>query len=184
VLLIKQPKVTVSTQLELVNFSAATEDLNQKRPDITITNWPIQKSLRMIDLAITNPVSKSIVYSNDPLSVDPLRLLKKRELQKTNKYSTLVQSQGGEFSPLVIGTSGSITASTKRVLQVICSSQDITSPQFSYDYWMTKISFSLHKSIATEIISRSLLHNRRQFSPLNPREAFKDSVDIHLEMNG
>ena len=138
----------------------------------------------MIDLAITNPVSKSIVYSNDPVSVDPLRLLKKRELQKTNKYSTLVQSQGGEFSPLVIGTSGNITASTKKVLQVICSSQDITNPQFTYDYWMTKSSFSLHKSTATEIITRSLLHNRRQFSALTSRETFPDSVDTHLQMSG
>ena len=50
----------------------------------------------MIDLAITNPVSKSIVYSNDPVSVDPLRLLKKRELQKTMIVSTALL-----FSPKV-----------------------------------------------------------------------------------
>ena len=59
--------------------------------------------------AITNLVSKSIRYICSPTSTDPLRLLKNRQSPKASKYSTLVQSQGGEFSPIVIGTSGSIT---------------------------------------------------------------------------
>ena len=41
-----------------------------------------------------------------------------------SKYRDLVQQKGGEFVPLVIGTSGAITAAAKKLLQVICSSQD------------------------------------------------------------
>ena len=55
-------------------------------PDLTITNWPTGNSIKIIDLAITNPVSDSIQYSATPISLDPQRLLKKREQQKIQKY--------------------------------------------------------------------------------------------------
>ena len=79
------------------------------------------------------------------------RLLKSREVQKIKKYSPLAQSQGGELSPLVVGTSGYIATTAKKLLQVTCSSQD-SSSRHTYEFWMTKISFSLHKSTASEIL--------------------------------
>ena len=172
----------VSTQrtLELTTFSPATADLSEKRPDTTDTNWPTEKSLRMI-------VSKSIVNSNNPVSVDPLRILKQRELQKASKYSTLVQSQGGELSPLVTGANGNITASTKKVLQIICSSQDNTNPRFTCLWLLDDQNFLLTTEVSCKLsytsLSRSALHNGRQWSTLSSRETFPDSVDIHLQMN-
>ena len=80
---------------------------------LTITNWPSGNSFKVIDLAITNLVSNSLLYSLTPSSLDYQRLLKKREAQKVPKYRDLAQQKGGEFEPLVIGTSGAITATAK-----------------------------------------------------------------------
>ena len=107
-----------------------------------------------------------------------------RESHKIKKYSTLVQSQGGEFSPLVTGTSGSTTTSTKKILQVVCTNQDNADPRFTYEYWMAKISLSLQKSAANEIQVRSKAANGKQYSTSTLRETFPDSADIHLQMNG
>ena len=71
-------------------------------------------------------VSHFYQYLSTPSSLDSQRLLKKREAQKVSKYGDLVQSKGGSFEPIVIGSSGSITTSAKKLLQVICSSRDIT----------------------------------------------------------
>ena len=149
-----------------------------------VTNWPSGNPLKVIDLAVTNPVSSTLQYSLTPSLLDHQRLLKKREAQRVTKYRALVHQKGGEFEPLVIGASGAITATAKKLLQVICSSQDNPTSRThrcSYEFWLAKISFSLHKSIASEIIVRSAKVNGRQFSASN---SFPDSVDIHLEMNG
>ena len=46
----------LNSALELTTFSPTGEDISEKRPDTTATSWPTEKSLRVIDLAITNPV--------------------------------------------------------------------------------------------------------------------------------
>ena len=100
---------------------------------------------------------------------------------------TVYYIQGGDFSPLVIGTSGYITASAKKLLQVVCSKQDssdYSSSRLTYEYWMTKISFSLQKSVASEILVRSKKVNRKQYTTFPSRGTFPDSVDIHFEVNG
>ena len=173
--------------MELSTFSSPTDDPNEKRPDITITNWPTGNSIKIMDLAITNPVSDSIQYSATPISLDPERLLKKREQQKIQKYRRLVESKGGTFEPLVIGTSGNITKTTSKLLRTICSEQDdinSTAHRYKYDYWMARISFSLQKSIANEIIIRSGRVNGKQYTTHHANNMFPDSVDIHLQMNG
>ena len=182
--LLEATDLVLSTTLELATFSSPHDPLSDKRPDLVITNWPSGNSLKVIDLAVTNPVSSTLQYSLTPSLLDHQRLLKKREAQKVTKYRALVHQKGGEFEPLVIGASGAITATAKKLLQVICSSQDdptSRSHRCSYEFWLAKISFSLHKSIASEIIVRSAKVNGRQFSASN---SFPDSVDIHLEMNG
>ena len=66
--------------------------------------------------------------------------------------------QGGDFSPLVTGTSDHITSSAKKVLQTICSRQDASDSAptcHTYEFWMTKISLSLQKSVASEATVRS-----------------------------
>ena len=79
----------------------------------TCTMYGVGGSLKVTDLATTNPVSHSHHYCSTPTSLDPERLLKKRETQKASECRTLAESQGGEFDPLVIGTHGSITISNK-----------------------------------------------------------------------
>ncbi len=173
--------------MELSSFSSPTDEPNQQRPDLTITNWPTGNSIKIIDLAITNPVSDSIQYSATPISLDPERLLKKREIQKIQKYRRLVESNGGSFEPLVIGTSGIVTKQTMKVLRTICSNQDnneSTVHRHNYEFWMAKISFSLQKTIANEIIIRSSRVNGKQYTTHLANNMFPDSVDIHLEMNG
>ena len=49
---------------------------------------------------------------------------------------------------------------------------------------MAKISFSLQKTIANEIIIRSGRANGKQYTTHHANNMFPDSVDIHLEMNG
>ena len=91
--------------------------------------------------------------TSSPTFIDPQRLLKKRESQKATKYSSLAQSQGGELSPLVTGTSGYTTSSAKKVLEVICTNQDnfdSTSSRHTYEHWVTRASLSLQKSAARE----------------------------------
>ena len=115
----------LNTTLELNSFSSPNDEPNEKRPDLTITNWPTGNSIKIIDLAITNPVSDSIQYSATPISLDPERLLKKREHHKIKKYRRLVESKGrGTFEPLVIGTAGNVTKPTMKLLRTICSNQD------------------------------------------------------------
>ena len=113
--------------------------------------------------------------------------LKKREAQKVSKYGDLVQSKGGSFEPPVTGSSGSITTPAKKLLQVVCSSQDTTDPKLSrcyYDFWLAKTSFSLHKTTATETTVRSAKVNGRQYSGPLANSSFPDSVDIHFEVSG
>jgi len=57
----------------------------------------------------------TLQYSLAPSLLDHQRLLKKREAQKVSKYRALVQQKGGEFETLVIGTSGSITTTAKKI---------------------------------------------------------------------
>ena len=54
----------------------------------------------------------------------------------------------------------------------------------SYEFWLAKTSFSLHKSVASEITTRSAVVNGRQFSGPLASNSFPDPVDTHLEMNG
>lgn len=157
--------------------------------DLTITNWPTGNSIKIIDLAITNPVSDSIQYSATPISLDPERLLKKREIQKIQKYRRLVESsKGGTFEPLVIGTSGNVTKTTSKLIRTICSKQDDNDStvhhRYNYEFWMARISFSLQKTIANEIIIRSGRVNGKQYTTHYANNMFPDSVDIHLQMNG
>ena len=74
--------------LELSSFSSKSGLPSEKRPDLTTTSWPVGNSLKVTDLAITNPVSDSTQYCTTSLGPD--RLLKKRELQKTTKYLFLL----------------------------------------------------------------------------------------------
>ncbi len=133
-------------------------------------------------------MSDSIQYSATPISLDPQRLLKKRAIQKIQKYRRLVESKGGSFEPLIIGTAGNTTNETMNLLRTICSNQDnndSTVHRYKYEYWMAKISFSLHKTIANEIMIRSSRVNGRQYTATHhANNMFPDSVDIHLEMNG
>ena len=120
-------------------------------------------------------------------TLDSQRLLKKREAQKVSKCSDFAQSKGGSFEPLVTGSSWSITASAKKLLQVMCSSQDTTDPKLSrctYDFWLAKISFSLHKTAATEVVEHSAKVSGRQYSGPFASNSFPDPVDTHFEMNG
>ena len=64
----------------LTSFSSVYSLPSEKRPDLTTTNWPLGKSLKVVDLAITNPVSQTFQYSSTPVSLHPERLLKKREV--------------------------------------------------------------------------------------------------------
>ena len=149
-----------------------------------ITNWPSGSSLKATGLAVASPASSSLQDSLAPSSLDHQRLLKKREAQKVSKYRALVHQKGGELEPLVIGASGAITATAKKLLQVICCGQDDPAPiayRCSYELWLAKISFSLHKSLASEIIVRSSKVSGRQ---LSASSSFPDSIDTHLEMNG
>ena len=104
-----------------------------------------------------------------------------------SKYRDLVQQKGAEFEPLVIGTSGAVTATAKKLLQVICSSQDDPNSKVhrcSYEFWLAKISFSLHKSVATETITRSAKVNGRKYSGPLASNFFPDSVDTLFEVSG
>jgi len=177
----------LNSTLELSSFSSDFDNPSEKRPDITITNWPQGKSLKVIDLAITNPVSPTQSYIQTPSALDPERLLKKREIQKINKYRPFVVSKGGEFDPLVIGTSGNITSTTKKLLQVMCSPRDSSNSKLSRcvsDYWMNMISFTLHKTIASQIIIQSTKFNGRHSLSPYAASSFPDSTDIHFDMNG
>ena len=80
----------LSTALELSSFSSRSELPSEKRPDLTTTNWPVGNSLKVIDLATTNPVSDSVQYSSTPNSLDPERLLKKRNVIYRKLQSTVL----------------------------------------------------------------------------------------------
>ena len=106
-----------------------------------------------------------------------------------NKYRRLVESKGGTFEPLVIGTSGNVTKTTSKLIRTICSKQDdndSTVHRYNYEYWMARISFTLQKTIANEIITRSGRVNGKQYTRTHYANNMfpPDSVDIHLQMNG
>ena len=177
--------------LELTQFSSVNQPANEKRPDLTVSNWPNGNPNKVIDLAIVDCVSPSTNYRNTDASLNPDVLLKKRESQKISKYRTLVEQNGGQFEPLVISTSGRITANTRKLLDVICqkpSGDDarIRSNRTLHQYWMSRISFTLSKTIANEIIIRSARVNGRQYdqnSTSSANNSSPDSVDIHLQMS-
>ena len=113
-------------------------------------------------------------------------LLKKREIQKSTKYQALVESQGGDFSPLVIGASGYITSSSKNVLHTTCSKQDASDSGLTYqayDFWVSKTSLSLHKTAASEAAVRQGRASGRHSSSFFLRDTFPDSVDTHFQMS-
>ena len=177
----------LSTSLELSTFSSPHDPVSDKRPDLAITSWPSGSSLKATDLATTSPASSSLLYSLTPSSLDYQRLLKKREAQKVSEYRDLAQQKGGELKPLAVGTSGASTATAKKLLQVVCSSQgDPTSRvhRCSYEFWLAKISFSLHKSAASEATTCSAKVSGRQFpSPFAP-SSYPDPADTHFEVSG
>jgi hypothetical protein len=111
----------LSSTLELNQFSTQDQPANEKRLDLNVSNWPNGNPNKVIDLAIVDCVSPSTNYRNTDASLNPDVLLKKRENQKNSKYHTLVEQNGGKFEPLVISTSGKITANTTKLLDVIMS---------------------------------------------------------------
>ena len=132
-------------------------------------------------------MSPSYHYCSTPTSLDPERLLKKRETQKISKYRSLVESRRGELDPLVTGAHGNTTSSSKKLLQVICSSRDSSDPKLSrcvYDYWMIMISFTPHKTVASQVIVQSARASGRQHSGPYATSSFPDSTDTHFDMNG
>ena len=57
---------------------------------------------------------------------------------------------------------------------------------YMHQYWLSRISFTLSKTIANEIIIRSAKVNGRQYdqnSTSSANNSFPDSLDIHLEMS-
>ena len=114
-------------------------------------------------------------------------LCKKREAQKVSKYRTLVESQGGDFTPLVTGSHGNTTSSAKKLLQVTFSNRNTTDPKLSrctYDYWITMISFTLHKTVASQVIAQSAKASGRQYSGPYATSSFPDSAETHFDMSG
>ena len=108
-------------------------------------------------------------------------------LQKVSKYKALVESQGEELSPLVVGASGCVADSAKNTLQVTCSKQDNTdysSSRYTYEFWMTKVSLSLQKSVASEVLAHSKKTSGRQYTNSPLRDTFPDSLGTHFEVNG
>ena len=117
---------------------------------------------------------------------------------KQNKNCSDIAADNGYSTPAdtylhiylvigVIGTHGNTTSSTKKLLQVICSSRDSFDSKLSrcvYDYWMTMISFTLHKTVASQIIVQSARTNGRHYSGPYAVSSFPDSTDIHFDMNG
>ena len=106
--------------------------------------------------------------------------------QETSKYRTLVESQGGELDPLAVGTHGSTTSSTKKLLQVACSNRGATDPKlyrFVYDYWVAKTSLTLQKTTASEVVTRSAKVSGLQYSGSYASSSFPDSVDTHFDMS-
>ena len=70
---------------------------------------------------------------------------------------------------------------------ICCQGQDATDLKLhrcTYDYWLAKISFSLHKTAATEATARSAKVSGRQYTDPLASNSFPDPVDIHFEMNG
>ena len=103
------------------------------------------------------------------------------------KYGDLAQSKDGSFEPLVSGSSGSTTTPAKKLLQVMCYSQDTTDPKLSRcscDFWSAKTSSSLHKTAATEVTVRSARVSGRQYSGPSASSSFPDLADTHSEVSG
>ena len=167
----------LSTTLELSSFSSATDLPGERR----------RSSLRATDLATTSPMSLTHQYSCIPSSLEPERLLKKREAQKASKYRTLAESQGGELDPLAVGAHGSATSSTKKALQEVCSSKDATDPKLcrcACDYWVAKTSLSLQRAVAREALARPVKASGLQYSGFHAASSFPDSVGTHFDMSG
>ena len=141
-----------------VHTLSSRSDLpSEKRPDLAITSWPVGNSLKATDLAITGPVSDSAQYSSTPSSLGPERLLKKRELQKAVKYHVPAESQGGELERFAIGASGNVTNSTKKLLYVTRSKQDVSDSKYhrcACHFWVAKTSLTLQKTVASEGVVR------------------------------
>ena len=132
-------------------------------------------------------MSDSTQYSSTPSSLDPERLLKKHELQKTLKCRALAESQGGELQPLATGAPGSVTESAKKLLQVICSKQDVSDSNYrcyTYDFWVAKTSLTLQKTTASEAVVRSSRASGRQCTALHANNIFPDSIDTHFKVSG
>jgi len=66
--------------LELTQFSTLNHPDNEKRPDLTISNWPNGNPNKVMDLAIVDCVSHTTNYRNSEASLNPEVLLKKREV--------------------------------------------------------------------------------------------------------
>jgi len=49
----------LSSILELTQFSTQDQPAHEKRPDLTVSNWPIDNPNKVIDLAIVDCVSPS-----------------------------------------------------------------------------------------------------------------------------
>ena len=61
---------------------------------------------------------------------------------------------------------------------------EFASTRYTYDFWMAKISFSVRKSVASEIVVRSKKASGRHHSSFLSRDTFPDSVGTHFEMSG
>jgi hypothetical protein len=169
-----------------INQLLNANDHNHKRPGIKITNWPDGEIV--IDLAISNPISMSTDLSLNAAN-DPDRLLRKRSQQKISKYRQQVEATGARFEALVIGTTGLITDSSMKLLEVLCgkSSGNINTNKARfqrtiYHYWLSRISFALQKTIASEILEKTVKINGDQYNSQSANYRLVTNIDILREM--
>ena len=154
---------------------------------ISYHNWPAVGEI-VIDLAISNPISMSTDLSLNAAN-DPDRLLRKRSQQKISKYRQQVEATGARFEALVIGTTGLITDSSMKLLEVLCgkSSGNINTNKARfqrtiYHYWLSRISFALQKTIASEILEKTVKINGDQYNSQSANYRLVTNIDILREM--
>jgi hypothetical protein len=173
-----------SKEEELGVFQVANPD-SGKRPDITVYSGPLDAQNIILDVSVTCPLpGASGVYGPGLTRAQSRvqgRAAAKAYKRKQHDYGELAQASGLVFIPVILESPGFIHEHARKFLHKVAEyagKVKLIPKDAVYKYWITRISVTLQKALATALYKRVIAVTYKERAP---RHAVQD-VDV-LDMN-
>ena len=148
------------------------------RTDIAVINAPESKAtITHYDLRLSYPNQKEA----NSLETDDSAAMEAAQAEKRAKYLQTCNQQDAEFRPLIIGIPGNMDKETLSLINLVTERYSIAlgiKHAIVKRYWITRISCTLQRAIASAIIQRSTSVNAKRSKFNDPSPSSINMFDV------